>query len=55
MASILECQIAKNQNDFIEETFWHEVGSIPTNGSWAIVIFIVYMQFLVTAPGDHLG
>ena len=55
MAAILECQIAKNQNDFIDETFWHEVGSIPTNGSWAIVSFIVYMQFLVTAHGDHLG
>ena len=33
MAAILECQIAKNQNDFIQETFWHKVGSILTNGS----------------------
>ena len=37
-----------------KETFWHKVGSISTYGSWDIVIF-VFMLFLVTAPGGHLG
>ena len=54
MAAILECQIAENQNVFVQETFWHKAGSISTNGSYDIVIF-VFMLFLVMAPGGHLG
>ena len=49
MAAILECQIATNQNGFIQETFWHKVGSISTTGSRDIVIFMS-MLFIVTAP-----
>ena len=52
MAAILECQIGKNQKGFIQETFWHKVGSTFTNGSWDIVIFVV-MLFLVTAPRNY--
>ena len=32
-AAILESQAAKKYNRFIQETFWHKVGSISTNGS----------------------
>ena len=52
--AILECQIAKNQNGFIQETFWHKVGSISTT-VLEIVSFHVYLLFLVTAPCGHLG
>ena len=44
----------KKHNGFIQETFWHKVGSILTNGSWDIVIF-VFMLILVIVPGGHLG
>ena len=53
-AAILESQTAKNYNGFIQETFWPKVGSISTNGSLYIVIFM-FMLFLVTVPGGHLG
>ena len=39
MGAILECQIAKNQNSFIQETFWHKVGSISTNTLTCIFLF----------------
>ena len=48
MAVILECQIAKRQNDFKQETFWHKAGSVSTKGSWDIVIFM-FMLFLIAA------
>ena len=44
----------KKYNGFIQETFWPKVGSISTNGSRDIVIF-VFMLLLVTVPGGHLG
>ena len=49
MAAILECQIKKNETSSHKKTFWHKFGSISTNGSWDIVIF-VFILFLVTAP-----
>ena len=39
MGAILECQIAKNQNSFIQETFWHKVESISTNILTCIFLF----------------
>ena len=33
VAMILESQTAKKYNKFIQETFWHNVVSISTNGS----------------------
>ena len=30
----------KKYNGFIQETFWHKVGSISANGTWNIVIFM---------------
>ena len=47
MAAILECQIAKNQNSFIQETFcWININQ------WIMVLgvsrhFHVYMLFLL--------
>ena len=53
-AAILESQTAKKYNGFIQETFWHKDGSILTSGSEDSVI-LVFMLFLVTVPGGHLG
>ena len=53
-AAILESQTAKQYNGFIQETFWHKDGSISTKGSYDIVIFM-FMLFLETVPGGHLG
>ena len=50
----LGCQIAINQNDFMQGTFWHKIGPIPFKGSWVIVIFM-FVLFLVTPDGGHLG
>ena len=49
MAAILECQIPKNQNAFLQETLWHKVELISNNGSWDIVFFRVY-AILSTGP-----
>ena len=33
----------KKSKQLIQETFWHKVWSISTNGSWDIVIFVVML------------
>ena len=52
--AILEYKIAKYQNGFIQEIFWHKIGSILTKGSSDIVVFTL-MLVLVTASGGDLG
>ena len=40
MKAILECNIAKIQNGFTQETFLHNVGPISTNDFLDIVVFM---------------
>ena len=47
MAAILECQTAKNQNDFMHETFWYKVDFyvshfdiLVTGTNWTGLFFI---------------
>ena len=48
MAAVLECQIAKNQNGFIQETFWHKLDQFQPM-SLEILSLCVY-AFFSTSP-----